>query len=162
MSLNQGNVAVSHHKNRIYKNKGKTEKEGHGMSVVSTQRGGEPVCCSLTAWCSHSQTCSRQNPSVVVGGRGRQTKGWDVPNCLVSISSSQWQGFPAYYFSHTVLWWAACMCTYTHTQASVTDSTTLITWSVAYSQIPIWLLAPGPEYISEKKYSKNGFSMDSW
>lgn len=85
------------------------------MSVVPTQQGGEPVCCSLTAWCFHGQTCSRQNPSVFVGERGGgQTKGWNVPNCLVSISSSQWQGFPAVLISHTLSSGEQLACVHTH------------------------------------------------
>lgn len=43
----------------------------------------------------------------------------------------------------------ACIHTDKHRQPPVTDSISLIIRFVAYSQIPIWLLAPGPEQISE-------------
>lgn len=76
---------------------------------------------------------------------GGQTKGWNIPNCLVSISSSQWQGFPAVLIFNTRSSGEQLASTHTHTQGHVTDCITLITWSVAYSQILIWLLAPGPE-----------------
>lgn len=58
---------------------GGNRKEGHDMSVVSTQQGGEPVCCSRTAWCFHSQTCSRRNPSGFVGRRGGADKRLERP-----------------------------------------------------------------------------------
>lgn len=48
------------------------------------------------------------------GEGGGQTKGWNVPNCLVSISSSQWQGFPAVLISHTLSSGEQLACVHTH------------------------------------------------
>lgn len=58
---------------------GENRKEGQDMWGVSTQKGSKPVCCSKTAWGFHSQTCSRQNPSVFVEGRDCRQKAGTSP-----------------------------------------------------------------------------------
>ena len=82
----------SHHKNRIYKNRGgKTEER---TVVRQSYQHSKEVNRSGIHWqrgASRARLTPDKTHQFFLGGEGGQTKGSHVPNCLVSISSSQWQ-----------------------------------------------------------------------
>lgn len=154
-SVNKENVTVSYHKNRIFINRG--GKTGKTDRIYEWYQHSKEVNQSAVRWqrgASIGRLAAEKTHPFLLEGWGCRQKAGTSPTVKCPYLAVSDEAFRSY-LSHTLLWWAACMHTHRHTRSPpVIDSITLITWFVAYSQIPIWLLAPGPEQISEKSTAK--------
>lgn len=114
ISVNQEIVPVSHHNNRISKNRGgKTEKRDMACQWYQHSKEVNQAAVHWQRGASVARLAADKTHQFLLGGG--QTKSWNVPNCLVSISSSQWQGSPAVLIFHTLSSGELLACVHTHT-----------------------------------------------
>lgn len=161
-SVNKENVTVSHHKNRIFINRG--GKTGKTDRIFEWYQHSKEVNKSAVRWqhgASIGRLAAEKTHPFLLEGWGCRQKAGTSPTVKCPYLAVSDEAFRSY-LSHTLLWWAACMHTHRHTDTQPPCHWFYNSYHLVCGIFPNSNLtaSPWPRADLWKKYSKNGFNMD--